>query len=121
LKGPVFIFLNQLKQFGLLISPRIWTYIANDDKTNADLKDYRGYFDLGLKFGKANSFALGTNFWWAKEGASVQVDFTYPLHRFVFRNIDLYFQAQYVNRLAESPIDFRERTEAFRLGFGIVR
>jgi outer membrane phospholipase A len=104
-----------------MIAPKIWTYIANEDETNPDLKYYRGYFDLETKLGKADSFVLGSHFRWAKEGASIEIDLTYPLHRFIFKNLDLYFQVQYVNALAESLLNFRDRTEAVRLGFAIVR
>jgi len=119
--NPIFIFFNEKNRFGLQITPRIWTYLANDDSTNPELKDYRGYFDLGLKFGKADSFVVGSHLRWAEAGASVQVDLTYPLRRFSFKNIDLYFQAQYVNSLAESLLNYKERTEALRIGFAIVR
>ena len=64
---------------------------------------------------------LGSDFRWAEKGASIQLDLTYPLHRFLFGNIDLYLQAQYVNSLAESLLNYKERNEAFRLGFAIVR
>jgi phospholipase A1 len=51
----------------------------------------------------------------------VQVDITYPLSNIIFNPLDVYVQAQYVNQLAESLLDYTERTEAFRLGFAIVR
>lgn len=84
------------------------------------MKYYRGYFDLETKIGKADSFVLVSHFRWAKKGASIELDLTYPLHRFIFKNLNLYFQAQYVNALAESLLNFRDRTEVFRLGFAIV-
>jgi phospholipase A1 len=51
----------------------------------------------------------------------MELDLTYPLHRHIFKNLNLYFQAQYVNALAESLINYKDRTEALRLGFAIVR
>lgn len=33
----------------------------------------------------------------------------------------MYFQIQYVNALAESLLNFRDRTEALRIGFAIIR
>ena len=74
-----------------------------------------------LKFGKVDSAVVGTHLRWAEQGASVRADFTYPISRLLFDSLDLYFQFQYVNALAESLIDYKERTEAFRLGFSIVR
>jgi len=118
---PIFIFYNEDWGAGLQVAPKFWLYVNNDDETNPDLKDYRGYFDLGLKFGRAEGLVLGSNFRWAREGASIEVDLTYPLHILFFKNLDLYLQLEYVNALAESLLDFRERTEAFRVGFAIVR
>lgn len=119
---PNLIFYSDKKRTGLKITPRVWTYVGNDDETNPDLERYRGYFNLGVSFGKADNLVVDTNFQWAAEGASVQVDLTYPLHNvFIFSHLDMYFQAQYSNTLGESLIDYTDRTEAIRLGFAIVR
>jgi len=118
---PIFITYHKHTKLGIMIAPKIWTYIANEDENNPDLKDYRGYFDLETKLGKADSFVLGSHFRWAKKGASIELDLTYPLSQFIFKHLNLYFQVQYVNALAESLINYRDRTEAVRLGFAIVR
>ncbi|MBW2605498.1 MAG: phospholipase A [Deltaproteobacteria bacterium] len=118
---PIYIAYDKNTKLGIMIAPKVWAYIANDDETNPDLKYYRGYFELETKLGKADGFVLGSHFRWAKKGGSIELDLTYPLNRFIFKNFDLYFQAQYVNALAESLLNFRDRTEAFRLGFAIVR
>jgi phospholipase A1 len=118
---PMYIAYNKNTKLGMMIAPKIWTYIANEDETNHDLKYYRGYFDLETKIGKADSFVLGSHFRWAKKGASIELDLTYPLSQFIFKNLNLYFQIQYVNALAESLLNFRDRTEALRIGFAIVR
>lgn len=117
---PIFIFHSRKSNFGFQIAPRIWTYIRNDDDTNPDLKDYRGYVDFEVKAGKADSVVVESHFRPAREGNSVRLDITYPLNH-LFENLDLYFQVQYVNALAESLINYRERTRAVRLGFAIVR
>jgi outer membrane phospholipase A len=118
---PIYIAYDKNTKLGIMIAPKIWAYVSNEDETNPDLKYYRGYFDLETKLGKADSFVLGSHFRWAKEGGSIELDLTYPLHRFIFKNLNLYFQAQYVNALAESLLNYRDRTEALRLGFAIVR
>ena len=118
---PILVFYDEDSRLGLMVAPKVWAYVANDSDTNPDLEQYRGYFDLELKFGKADSVVVGTHLRWAEQGASVQADFTYPISRLLFDSLDLYFQFQYVNALAESLIDYKERTEAFRLGFSIVR
>ncbi len=118
---PFFIFYDEDTRLGIQVAPKMWVYVHNDDDTNPDLKDYRGYFDLEMKMGKVDSFVLGSHLRWADEGVSTQVDFTYPLHWFLFHNFDFYFHVQYVNALAESLIDYRDRTEALRVGLAIVR
>jgi phospholipase A1/A2 len=118
---PIYIAYWAKHKLGFLISPKIWAYIANEDENNPDLKDYRGYFDLEIKAGQADGFILGSHFWYAEEGGSMELDLTYPLSQYVFKNLNLYFQIQYVNALAESLLNFRDRTEALRLGFAIVR
>jgi len=118
---PIYIAYDKNSKLGIMIAPKIWAYIANEDENNPDLKDYRGYFDVEIKVGQADGFVLGSHFRWAKEGGSMELDLTYPLHRFIFKNLDLYFQVQYVNALSESLLNFRDRTEALRLGFAIVR
>jgi outer membrane phospholipase A len=116
---PIFTWLIPKTQVGLQVAPKIWTYVGNSH-LNPDLPDYRGYFDLEIKLGKADSFVLGSNLRWARHGASIQLDLTYPLNS-LFKNLEIYLQAQYANALAESLIDYRQRTEAFRLGVAIVR
>ena len=118
---PMLIFYDQASKLGLYAAPRVWAYVANSDDTNPDLSDYRGYFDVELKFGKADSFVMDSHLGWAKEGGSLQLDLTYPLHHLFSDSFDLYVQAQYVNALAESLLDYTRRTRAFRFGFAIVR
>jgi phospholipase A1 len=118
---PIFIYFHQANRLDFLISPKLWTYINNDDDTNPDLSDYRGYFDLEVKAGKAESLTVGTRFRLAKEGASVSVDLTYPLDKLLSNNLNIYIQVQYINALAESLLTYDERIRALRFGFAIVR
>jgi outer membrane phospholipase A len=118
---PIYIAYHKKTKLGIMVAPKIWTYIANEDENNPDLEDYRGYFDLEIKLGQADGFVLGSHFRWAKEGGSMELDLTYPLSQFIFKHLNLYFQVQYVNALAESLINYKDRMEAVRLGFAIVR
>jgi phospholipase A1/A2 len=118
---PIYIAYQAKNKLGLLISPKLWAYIANEDENNPDLRDYRGYFDLEIKVGQPDGFVLGSHFRYAKEGGSMELDLTYPLSQFIFKHLNLYFHVQYVNTLAESLLNYRDRTEALRLGFAIVR
>lgn len=118
---PIYIYYWPKHKLGFLVSPKIWAYTINDDVNNLDLNDYLGYFDLEIKAGQADGFVLGSHFRYAKEGGSMELNLTYPLSQFIFKNLNLYFQIQYVNVLAESLLNFRDRTEALRIGFAIVR
>jgi phospholipase A1 len=118
---PIMIFYRQPSRLGLQFSPRFWVYVDNSSDTNDDLPDYRGYFELETKAGKADSLVASARLRWAKEGGSVQLDLTYPLHQYLSDNVAVYLQAQYVNGLAESLLYYRERTDAFRLGLSFIR
>lgn len=117
---PVFVFYGEQSKLGLAVAPKVWTYIDNSEK-NADLADYRGYFQLDVALGKADSLVMISTWRWAKEGGSVQVDLSYPASHYLSDNINIYLHFQYVNALAESMLNYQERTEAFRLGISFVR
>ena len=118
---PIFFSYNEKTTFGFMVSPKVWVYVNNADDTNHDLPDYRGYFDLELKCGLAQSLVVSSNIGWAKKGGSVQIDATYPLNRISAGVSGLYLYIQYVNCLAESLLHYDERTEALRIGVSIVR
>ena len=118
---PICILYDPDSRLGMQFSLKAWTYVNNEEETNPDLADYRGYFEAETKVGKADSLVLAGVLRWSKQGPSVQVDLTYPIHRLLYRNLDFYLHAQYVNTLAESLLHYRERTQALRLGFAIVR
>jgi len=118
---PVFIDFNPKTTFGFLVATKVWTYVENDDESNRDLPDYRGYFELELKCGLAENLVVGSNLRWAKEGGSIQLDVTFPIHRIIKGISGAYLQVQYVNALAESMINYDERTEAVRIGLSIIR
>ena len=118
---PIFISYKPRTTFGFSIAPKVWAYVNNDDESNQDLPDYRGYFDLKMECGLAESLVVGSNLRWAKEGGSIQLDVTYPIHRIIKGISGAYLQVQYVNALAESLINYDERTEALRIGLSIIR
>jgi outer membrane phospholipase A len=118
---PYLIYYNPRSQLGFHLSPKILYYFHNDDDTNPDLADYRGYVDIEAKFGKAEGFVLTSHLRPAKEGVSFQADLSYPISNLINNNFDLYLQLQYTNSLAESLLDYQDRTETLRVGFSIVR
>ncbi|KIH78078.1 Outer membrane phospholipase A [Geoalkalibacter ferrihydriticus] len=118
---PMTIFYSEDSGLGLMLAARAWTYVNNSRDHNPDLHRYRGYFELETKLGKDDFIVVGAKLRWASQGASVQVDATYPLHRLVSGNLDLFFHVQYVNALAENLLDYQSRTESLRLGLALVR
>ena len=113
--------IHLVDRFHLKIASKIYTYVANDDDTNADLDDYRGYFDLEVGIVDPKGLAIKSNFWWARKGATIQADATYPMTRLLGESLNLYLQAQYFSGYAETLAHYNERNNAFRLGFAIVR
>jgi phospholipase A1 len=109
------------KNYAILFAPEAYVYVWNDDDTNKDLDKYRGYFDLEFMIAKKDGFSLGTNYQHGTKGWSVRTEFTYPLHRFLTSNIELYLFAQRFDGYAESLLDFRKKKHATRLGFSLVR
>jgi len=107
--------------FHLKIAPKLFIYIFNEDQTNADLADYRGNVDFEVGIMDPESIALNSHLWWASEGASMQLDLTYPMTLLFGKSLNFYLQAQYFSGYAETLIHYNERQDAFRLGFAIVR
>jgi outer membrane phospholipase A len=118
---PTFVFYNEATQLGMLISPKFLTYLNNNDETNPDLANYRGYVDLEMKIGKANSLMLTTNTGFASKGISFKTDLNYPISRLLKNNLDIYLQLQYSNVLAESLLTYQERSESLRIGIALSR
>jgi len=115
---PIVVWYHLHSRIGFSITPKIWFYLSSEDD---DFKDFRGYFDLGLSCGKADSLLMRSSVRWAAEGPSTQLDLTYPMREILFKNLNFYLQIQYTNSLAESLLNFRQRTQALRIGLALVR
>jgi phospholipase A1 len=107
--------------FALLISPEVYAYVWNEDDSNPDLDEYRGYFDLEVMVAQKQGFALATHYQQGSEGWSVSTDFTYPLHQFFDSNLELYLFAQRFDGYAESLLEYKEKKHATRIGFSLIR
>ena len=107
--------------YHLKLAPKIWAYINNDNDTNPDLDDYRGYYEIEAKIGNPESFVLGGLFRNGNKDSSYQLDLSYPLSRFLSGSLNGYFHLQYFNGYAETLLNYNEKTDAFRLGISIVR
>ncbi len=115
---PILILYSEKTMLGLQFAPQAWGYLSNETDS---LENYRGYFDLEVKLGRADSFVLETHSRWAKQGGSFRLDLTYPVHRYIFNNLNFYLHFQYANSLAENLINYEKRIEAFRFGIALIR
>lgn len=118
---PIMMFYHRASGYGLRFSPKIWCYVMNDDDTNEDLDDYRGYMDLQLKFGRADNIVCDSHLWIARKGVSFQFDMSYPIDRHLDTGLKICLYAQYANRRGESLRYYTERTKVLRAGVSIVR
>lgn len=118
---PSAILYGETKHFGIQVSPKFVYFFNNSEDTNPDIDKYRGNFELGLKTGIAMGPVLEANFRFASKGVSTQLDLTYPLSMWFFKNLEFYLHAQYVDTYAETLIDYEERTRAFRFGIALLR
>jgi outer membrane phospholipase A len=117
----MFIFYDKDRSMVVQFTPKILTYIANDNDTNPGLEEYRGFFGLEIKLGKENGMVLQADFRPAKQGNSLYVDLTYPIHKYFSNNLGAYLHLQYVNSLAENLKNYQDRTDAFRIGISFIR
>ncbi|WP_161947655.1 phospholipase A [Malonomonas rubra] len=118
---PILVFYHPGSALGLQLSPKLLTYFNNDDATNPDLAEYRGYSEFEIKFGQATGLVSTTQLRFAAKGTSLQTDLTYPISKLLKSNFDMFLHIQYSNALAESLISYRDRSESLRLGFSFVR
>lgn len=107
----------------LKLAPKAWVYIRNDNETNGDLADYRGYFDIETKIGDPQGLALENHFRHGKEGGTWQFDLSYPLNQIPWLKgfVDVYLHAQYFTGYSDNLIRYNQREDVFRLGFSLVR
>lgn len=119
--APSVILYNETNRLGIQVTPKVVSFFNNSDDENPDIDKYRGNFELEVKTGRAESLVFGANFRFAQKGVSTQLDLTYPLSMGFLKNLEFYLHMQYANSLAETLINYTERTEAFRFGIAIVR
>ncbi|HEX8522188.1 MAG TPA: phospholipase A [Tepidisphaeraceae bacterium] len=121
---PVFTFGDTGKSGNifLTIAPRIWAYVGSVED-NPDMAEYRGHGDLRIIVGQRDGLQLAAI---ARVGddwdrGSIELDASYPLHKFTKGNLDLYLFAQYFNGYSESLLEYNQSTSAFRVGIALVR
>ncbi len=113
--------LGPLDNWHLLVVPEVFTYVGGLSNNEA-IRDYRGYGQVTVTFGKGDGPALsytgrsGRDF----ENITTQLDLTIP---FTTRFLDFgtYFLAQYFDGYGENLLDYDDRTRSLRFGITLVR
>ncbi|NMG54728.1 phospholipase A [Aromatoleum aromaticum] len=102
------------------ITPKIWGYLDRDE--NPDIHRYRGYGELGVRFGRDDGFLAQLRLRHSTHGGSSQLDLSYPLSRAILSDTASYLHFQVFNGYGETLLDYnRSRGTQFRIGFSIQR
>ncbi|HYD85264.1 MAG TPA: phospholipase A, partial [Opitutus sp.] len=117
---PRFI-LGSLDAWAFVMLPEIHAYIGGVED-NSGIKDYRGYGSLRFYFGRNGGPALMVTGWTGRDfdHASYQLDLTVPV-RLRRLNVESFLLVQYFNGYGESLRSYDLKTDALRVGFGLVR
>lgn len=117
---PTFYFGDQ-NNWHWRVAPKLYAYLEKND--NPDIAHYRGYMDLDLAYGKADSWEFaatvrkGTRSWYG----SVDARLTYPLARLIPGTAG-YLMAGYFAGYGESLLDYNQKVPwQFRLGYALSR
>jgi phospholipase A1/A2 len=117
---PSFV-LGHLNSWILVAIPEFHAYVGGLEN-NPRLKDYRGYGKLRFVIGKNDGPSLMFSGWSGEdfENRSYQLDLSIPL-RFRFTNIESFVLVQYFDGYGESLRAYDRKSDAFRLGLGLIR
>lgn len=88
---------------------------------NPDITDFRGYFDLELKYGNTDGLELRSNWRQGAEGASLQLDLTHPLGVLCFGSCNVYLHIQYFIGYGETLLNYNRKDTQLRIGFALYR
>jgi len=117
---PTFYFGDQ-NNWHWRVAPKLYAYLEKND--NPDIAHYRGYMDLELAYGKADSWEFaatvrkGTRSWYGSVDARV----TYPLAQLIPGTAG-YLMAGYFAGYGESLLDYNQKVPwQFRLGYALSR
>jgi outer membrane phospholipase A len=113
--------LGRLREWDLVLLPEIYTYIGGLGE-NEDLKDYRGYGKLRFYLGRSDGPSLMFTGWSGQhlDHVSYQLDLAIPA-RTRWLNIEAYYYLQYFNGYGESLLAYRAKSNALRVGVGLMR
>ncbi|RJP81093.1 MAG: hypothetical protein C4522_06285 [Desulfobacteraceae bacterium] len=116
---PMFTF-GDLNEYHFILSPKVWVHLGSPSE---NIEDYRGFFDLGLAYGKKDGFFGTANL---RKGVSsgrgsIQMDFTYPMNKMFTGILNFYLQAQIYSGYGETLLYYDQRYTFYRIGFAVYR
>ena len=105
--------------FGL--EPKVWSYLDRED--NPDIARYRGYAELGLRYGRDDGLMLTSLLRRGTAGKMRrQFDLSWPLRRSVFSGVGAFLHLQYVGGYGETLLDYdKDNGGQWRIGISLVR
>ena len=113
--------LGSLDGWMFVVLPEIHAYVGGVGD-NAGIKDYRGYGSLRFYFGRNDGPTLMFTGWTERDfdHASYQIDLSVPL-RLRRVNIETFLLIQYFSGYGESLRAYDVKSDALRVGLGLVR
>ncbi|MCO4860241.1 phospholipase A [Cupriavidus sp. WGlv3] len=117
---PTFYFGDQ-NDWHWRVAPKLYAYVEKAD--NPDIAHYRGFMDLGIAYGRPDSWEFsatlrkGTRKWYG----SVDAQLTYPMARLIPGTAG-YLMAGYFVGYGESLLDYNHKLPwQFRIGYALTR
>jgi outer membrane phospholipase A len=106
--------------YHFILSPKIWIHLGSPSE---NIEDYRGFFDLGLSYGKKDGLLVTSNL---RKGisagrGSIQVDASYPMNKMLTGKLNFYLLAQIYSGYGETLLYYDQRYTFFRIGLAVYR
>lgn len=114
-------YLGNLNSWHATVTPKLYYYLSKSE--NSDIADYRGYADLRLTWGKADSWELAATLRKGMKGSHYSADtqLSYPLAQLLPGTAG-YLVLGYFTGYGESLLDYnRKRASQVRIGYSISR
>jgi len=105
----------------LTFFPRIYQYA--DKGENPDIKQYRGYVDWKMRYGREDGLIFSALYRHGTGGYSAaQLDLSYAISDRIFGRIGSFVHLQLLSGYGETLLDFNKKTDThLRIGLSIAR